>query len=79
MAAIRSKDIKTLEKKDFDKRLKDLRMELAKERANIAIGASVTSPGKLKELKRAIARMESEATNRLKESLYKNKTEGVKR
>ncbi len=59
MAILRAVDIRKFEKKDFDKKLKELRLELAKEKANIAIGAAVSSPGKLRELKRTIARMET--------------------
>ena len=59
MAILRVADIKKFEKRDFDKKLKELRLELAKERASIAIGASVSSPGRLRELRRAIARMET--------------------
>lgn len=57
MAVLRTKDIKKLGEKDLDKKLSELRLELTKERANIAIGASATSPGRIKEIRRAIARI----------------------
>ena len=57
MATLKAKDIRKLSDKEREKKLSELRLELAKERANISIGASVTSPGKLKDNKRTIARM----------------------
>lgn len=57
MAILRTKDIRKLGPKELDKKLGELNTELAKERANIAIGASVSSPGRLREIKRTIARI----------------------
>ncbi len=56
MAIMRNKDIRKMERKDIDKRVGELRLEMAKERANIKIGANVTSPGRIKEIRRTIAR-----------------------
>lgn len=64
MAILRMKDIKKLGDKELTERLGELKMEIAKERANIAIGATVTSPGRIKELRRAIARIETEKASR---------------
>ena len=57
MAVIRAKDLKKLGEKDLEKKLNELRLELTKERASIAIGASATSPGRIREIRRAIARI----------------------
>ncbi|RLI96239.1 MAG: 50S ribosomal protein L29 [Candidatus Aenigmatarchaeota archaeon] len=57
MAIIRTKDVRKLGDKDLDKKLNELRLELTKERANIAIGASATSPGRIKEIRKSIARI----------------------
>jgi len=57
MAILRIKDVKKLGEKDLNKKLNELRLELTKERANIAIGASATSPGRIREIRRAIARI----------------------
>ena len=57
MVIIRTKDIRKLDEKDRQKRINELRLEFAKERANIAIGANVTSPGRLKEIRKTIARV----------------------
>jgi len=59
MAILRVKDLKKMEEKELDKNLSELRLELSKERANIHIGASVTSPGRLKEIRRTIARIKT--------------------
>ena len=59
MAILRSKEIRKLEEKDLKTKIYDLKLELAKERANIRIGASVTSPGKLREIRKTIARIET--------------------
>ena len=57
MAIIRTKDIRKLDEKEQLKRISELRLELAKEKANIAIGANVTSPGRLNEIRKTIARI----------------------
>jgi large subunit ribosomal protein L29 len=56
MAIIKKKDMRKMDAKDIDKKLGELRAELSKERANIHIGANVTSPGRIKEIRRTIAR-----------------------
>ncbi|GEM_PF-676295 len=64
MAVLKMKDIKKLGEKELSEKLNELKLELAKERANIAIGATVTSPGRIKEIRRGIARIETEKTER---------------
>ena len=57
MAMIKPKEARKLSSQELDKRLGELRLEIAKEKANIAIGAPVSSPGKLGEMKRSVARI----------------------
>ncbi|MEM5798379.1 MAG: 50S ribosomal protein L29 [Candidatus Aenigmatarchaeota archaeon] len=57
MAILKYKDIKKLGAKELEAKLAEFEMELAKERANIAVGASVSSPGKIKEIRKTIARI----------------------
>jgi large subunit ribosomal protein L29 len=57
MAVLRLKEIRAMSEKDLGEKLKSLRLELAKERANINIGASVSSPGKIREVRRTIAKI----------------------
>ena len=59
MAVLRTKEIRKMDKKDLDKRMQDMRIEIAKERANTAIGAAASSPGKIREIRRSIARIKT--------------------
>ena len=57
MAILRMKDIRKMETKDMDKNMKDLKLELSKEKASINIGASAKSPGRVREIRRTVARI----------------------
>jgi len=57
MAVLKSRDARKLGKEELEKRSQELRLEVAKEKANIAIGAPVSSPGKMRDMKRTIARI----------------------
>ncbi len=59
MAILRTREIRKMDGKELEKQLKDLNLEISKEKANIHIGASVTSPGRLKEIRRSIARIKT--------------------
>jgi large subunit ribosomal protein L29 len=56
MAFMRKKDIRKLEDKEIEKKLNEVRLELAKQRASVKIGATVTSPGRIRELRKTVAR-----------------------
>ncbi len=56
MAIIRKKDMKKMEEKELEKKLSEMRLELAKQKASIKIGATVTSPGRIREVRKTIAR-----------------------
>lgn len=56
MAIMRKKEMRKMDAKEMDKKIGELRLELSKERANIYIGANVTSPGRIKEIRKTIAR-----------------------
>jgi len=57
MAILRSKEIRKLSEKEREKKLGELKLEIAKERGNISIGATTTSPGRIREIRRTIARI----------------------
>jgi len=76
MAVLRTKEIRKLGEKDIDKKLNELRLELTKERANIAIGASATSPGRIREIRRAIARILT-VKNEAKRQSKKSKSDSM--
>lgn len=42
---------------DLDKKLSELRLELLKEQGNVKMGRPIKNPGKIKELRRTIARI----------------------
>jgi len=42
---------------DLINRLNELRLELAKERGQVAIGGTPSNPGRIKEIKKTIARI----------------------
>lgn len=57
MAIHKAKDVRTMSDKDRTKNLKELRNELLKQRAITATGGAPESPGKIRELRRTIARI----------------------
>ena len=59
MDILKPQEIRKLSEKELDKKLDELKLELAKEKANISIGATVTSPGRIKEIRKTIARVKS--------------------
>ncbi|NOX71807.1 MAG: 50S ribosomal protein L29 [Candidatus Micrarchaeota archaeon] len=59
MAILKKKDIRKMNESEIRKNLNEFMLELAKERANMAIGATVTSPGRIRELRRTIARIKT--------------------
>ncbi len=59
MAVLRKSEIKKMSVEDMEKNVHDFLLELAKERASIAVGATVTSPGRVRELRKAIARIKT--------------------
>ncbi|UCD02707.1 MAG: 50S ribosomal protein L29 [Candidatus Aenigmatarchaeota archaeon] len=57
MAVLKSRDARKMSAEELEKRAQELRLEVAKEKANIAIGAPVSSPGKMRDMKRTISRI----------------------
>ena len=64
---IRAKQLRQMNKDEVEERLKSLKESLLKERASVAMGGAPTNPGKIRSLRRQIARintvLESEATS----------------
>lgn len=58
MAIVKTRDLKNMNKKDLEKKLEELELELSKERASASIGTA-KSPGKIREIRRAIARIKT--------------------
>lgn len=57
MAILRIKEIRKMSREEREKRLNDLRAELAKLKTMIKSGGSVEKPARIKEIRRTIARI----------------------
>ncbi len=57
MAILRADEIRGMSIEEMVERLKEFRAELARTRATAAAGGSLENPARIKELKRAIARI----------------------
>ncbi|MBS7654386.1 MAG: 50S ribosomal protein L29 [Candidatus Bathyarchaeia archaeon] len=57
MAILRIKEIRKMPREEREKRLNDLRAELAKLKTMIESGGSVEKPARIKEIRRTIARI----------------------
>ena len=57
MKKLRIKELRKLSDEDLEKRLKELKLELLKERGNIEMGGNIKNPGKIKVIRRDIARI----------------------
>ena len=55
MAILKPKKLREMDEKDMNEKLKELKMELSKERASSEIG-TVKNPGRIREIRRSIAR-----------------------
>ncbi|MHB1709358.1 MAG: 50S ribosomal protein L29 [Thermoplasmataceae archaeon] len=54
---LRAKQIRGMEKTEIEERLKSLEESLLKERASVAMGGAPRNPGKIRSLRRQIARI----------------------
>lgn len=50
-------ELRKMKPEDLDKKLSELRLELAKELANVKMGRAVKNPGKVRVLRRSIAQI----------------------
>ena len=57
MRKLRIKDLRKQSDEDLEKRLNQLKLELLKERGNIEMGGNIKNPGKIKIIRRDIARI----------------------
>ncbi|MBU5688408.1 MAG: 50S ribosomal protein L29 [Candidatus Aenigmarchaeota archaeon] len=63
---MKKKDLKKMSDADLDKQLKELRLELMKERGNIEMGGNVKNPGRIRTIRKNIARILTMKTERAK-------------
>jgi large subunit ribosomal protein L29 len=64
LSILKKKQMKEMNNIDLIKRLNELRLELAKEKGQIAIGGSPSNPGRIREIKKTIARILTELKRR---------------
>ena len=64
MAIIKKKQIKEMSHVDLITRLNELKLELVKEKGQVAIGGSPSNPGRVREIKKTIARILTELKRR---------------
>jgi large subunit ribosomal protein L29 len=57
MAILKTRQIREMKPEDLNTRLKELKLELLKEMGNVKMGRAIKNPGKIKELRKAIARI----------------------
>jgi large subunit ribosomal protein L29 len=57
MAILKIKQIREMKDEDLNKRLSELRLELMKELGNVRMGRPIKNPGRIGELRKAIARI----------------------
>ncbi len=56
---MKAKDVRALGSEERNKKLSEVRLELLKEMGNVKMGRATKNPGKIRELKRTIARIET--------------------
>jgi large subunit ribosomal protein L29 len=66
MAIIKMKKLREMSEKDIADRMRELQLELSKERASSEVGGTVKSPGRIREIRRTIARIRTYATEKEK-------------
>jgi len=54
---LKTKEIREMKQEDLDKRLSDLKLDLMKEIGNAKMGKTSKNTGKIKQLKKTIARI----------------------
>jgi len=64
MAIVRKNELKQMDEKTINDKIKDLRLELIKVNAQISMGSMPEKPGRIKEIKRTIARLITTKNNR---------------
>ena len=57
MAIYKTKELRGMGKEEIDDKLQQLKTELSKERGAIASGTKAENPGKVKEIRKTIARI----------------------
>jgi len=67
MAIIRKKELKQMNKNQLDQRFNDLKKELMKINTQKSTGTNIENPGRVKEIKRTMARILTRLTESFEE------------
>lgn len=59
MAILRTDEMRNMSTEDLREKLHDLKLELSKERGKIAVGGFPDNEGRMKEIKRTVARIKT--------------------
>ncbi len=59
MVILRNEDIRDMSSDEIEEKLTELRNELLRERSIVAAGGAPDNPGRIKEIRRTIARMKT--------------------
>ncbi len=59
MVILRNEDIRDMSSDEIEEKLMELRNELLRERSIVAAGGAPENPGRIKEIRRTIARMKT--------------------
>ncbi|MEM5829624.1 MAG: 50S ribosomal protein L29 [Candidatus Aenigmatarchaeota archaeon] len=51
------KQLRELKEEELDKKLSELKLELLKERGNIKLGRPIKNPGRIRQIRKTIARI----------------------
>lgn len=57
MAVVKMKELRDMSDQDLDNKLHDLRLELAKEKGKVKVGGASDNPGKIRAMKKAVAKI----------------------
>jgi len=57
LAIVRAKQAREMKSEELNKKISELKLELIKEQGNVKMGRPVKNPGKIRELRRTIARL----------------------
>lgn len=78
MATIKKTEMKGMDETKAKAKLLELRTELMRLNAQVAVGSNIESPGRIKSAKRNIARLLTHINNIKNNNLKKNKEAGKK-
>ena len=79
MAIIKLNELRQMDEKNLENKLEELKRELIKMNAKVAIGTSIENPSKIRELKKTIARILTISKERTKQKPIEAKHKEVKK